>query len=75
MLLAYTGTFNLGATAGQGDVIETFGGVDLTGATISAGTTIRAHSSIKLTEAQLNSLGGVTFVGAGAVCRLLMTQL
>ncbi len=65
VLLAYTGTFNLGA-AGQGDTIETFGGVDLTGATIAAGTTIIAHSSVRLTDKQLNDLAGITFVGTGA---------
>jgi hypothetical protein len=59
-LLAYTGTYTLGA----GDTIETFGGVDLSGVTsITAGTNIVSHSAIKLTQAQLNSLGTITFVG------------
>lgn len=61
VLLAYNGTFNLGA----GDVIEVFGGADLTAATIAAGTTIIAHSSVRLTETQLNSLGNLKFVGNG----------
>lgn len=62
VLLAYTGTYALGA----GDILETFGGLDLTGAVIAAGTVIVAHSSVRLTEAQLNSLGGIVFAGAGS---------
>jgi hypothetical protein len=62
VLLAYTGNYQLGV----GDTIEVFGGVDFTGVTIAAGTSILAHSSIKLSESQLNNLSSVTFAGASA---------
>lgn len=62
VLLAYTGNYQLGV----GDTIEIFGGIDLTGVTIAAGTSILAHSSIKLSESQLNNLSSVTFAGASA---------
>lgn len=60
VLLAYTGTYT------NIETIETFGGVDLTGATISAGTTIVAHSAVRLTAEQFNALTSITFVGGGA---------
>jgi len=60
VLLAYAGTYT------NIETIETFGGVDLTGATISAGTTIVAHSAVRLTAEQFNALGSITFVGGGA---------
>lgn len=60
VLLAYNGTFT------NIETIETFGGVDLTGATISAGTAIVAHSAVRLTAEQFNALTSITFVGGGA---------
>jgi uncharacterized repeat protein (TIGR02059 family) len=63
VLMAYAGTFTLGAT----DTIEVFGGVDLSGATIAAGTNIIAHGGLRLSEAQLSTggLGTITFTGPG----------
>jgi uncharacterized repeat protein (TIGR02059 family) len=61
ILLADTSTYNLGA----GDTLEVFGGLDLSGATVAAGTTILAHSTLRLTSKQFNEVSAINFVGPG----------
>lgn len=69
VLLSYKGNiFKLSAdnATDQGDVIETFGGVDLTGATLSNYISLVAHSTVRVTAAQFNQLKEVKFVGTGS---------
>lgn len=77
VLLAYGG--RLGSNNGIGapnDILEVFGGVDLTA--IPAGDltnfTIVAHSSLRLTSEQMASVGGIQFVGAGVAHGLGVTN-